>query len=139
MVQCSGTEARTRFWLQASAISAFAMTAASIGFIIVRWLVSRIEHPGEVLFIPSLGMSGTVINPLDPDTFVRLEYLFVIASIASFCLIFLSALAGRLLGRAAVWLFKFGAERMERVGRLVTATIAVIAGLFALWSAFGAP
>ena len=124
-----------RFSIVSAASASFIMSASIIGFMIVRWIVTRLQTANEmVVFIP-LG-SGAIYNPLEPMALLFTSALLLISFIASFALICVSTLASRPLVSAAVRVFRFGPEGVTQVGRILTAIVSVVAATVALWGAF---
>jgi hypothetical protein len=117
-------------------LAALAAPTSLCGFLIIRWLFSRLLHPESgVVFIP-LG-SGASINPLEPSALTILSVLFFIGTLGSFVMVSLSALGARPLIDSASRFWKFGPTGMNRLQRLLVATATTIGVVISVWGAFG--
>lgn len=122
--------------MRALFVSTFPSVALS-GFLVVRWLFSRLIHPEAIaVFIP-LG-SGAVVDPLSLSALTILSVLFLIGTLASFVVVALAALGANPIVEAAARFWAFGPSGMSRLRRLLGATVAVVGAVIVLWAAFSA-
>ncbi len=104
-------------------------------FYAVRWLVSRIIDIDAPRILIPFG-SGEFIDLLDPQVFPFLVVLLLIFWVGSTAVVALTTLSGRLLTAAALKLYTFGPEGLDRVRKIVLAIAGIIGSIIVLWAAF---
>jgi hypothetical protein len=121
---------KTSMWVSAL------MIGAMMGFYWVRWLVSRIININAPRIEIPFG-SGASIDILDPAVIPFLIVLLVIFWIGTSIATGIATLSGRLLVAAALKLYAFGPEGVERVHKIIVALAGLVLALVGFWAAFG--
>ncbi|MBK8919485.1 MAG: hypothetical protein IPM73_15930 [Betaproteobacteria bacterium] len=124
--------------LLASVLPSAALPIAYCGFLVVRWLIDLAKDSSAGFSIPIFGGSGVGFGPPTLLSMTILAVLALVAFIASYALILVSAFASRPVQRAIVQLYSFGPDGMRRVQRLLVGLVAIVGSLVLLWGAFGA-
>ena len=123
--------------LLSSILPSAALPIAYWGFLVVRWLSDLAKDPSAGVNIPIFGGSGVGFGPPNSRSLAILAVLALVAFLASYVLILVSAFASRPVQHGVIGLYSFGPDGIRRVQRLVVGLVAVIGSLVLLWGAFG--
>ena len=119
-----------------SMLASFTFILALIGYYLVRWLISRIINIEAASIEIPFG-SGESVDLLDPTGFPYLFILLALFWIGTTITVITTASSGRLLIEAALKLYAFGPEGLERVRKIILALAGIISAILVLWAAFG--
>jgi hypothetical protein len=116
-----------RFTLSASGVGGLSMTIVFLAFCVIRTAIDGLQGGNNLMISgsPAIASFGMVI---------------VVAPFLFFGTLFVSAMTAscnRLLIGAGKKLYLFGADGLEKVGKLVAAIIALVSVVISLWAAFG--
>lgn len=111
------------------------LCASLVVYYYLQWLVGRMLNIGSDKVL--IYFYGGLIDFADPKMLPLAGQLLLVLWVVTAIVITFAIVSGRMLNAAAISLYDFGPDGLNRVHKIILTVMGIVASIIALWAAFG--